>query len=104
VEKIYLACLPWLREQAAMPHAPEGIETTEKSTEVSRYLVTAMENSASAIEGLSNSGQLTTTDSRLLAEEFAAQGNELSKNLQGLIRSIREFQDQLESRAEPRTR
>jgi multidrug resistance protein MdtO len=104
VEEIYLACLPWLREQAAMPHAPEGIETTEKSTEVSRYLVTAMENSASAIEGLSNSGQLTTTDSRLLAEEFAAQGNELSKNLQGLIRSIREFQDQLESRAEPRTR
>jgi multidrug resistance protein MdtO len=104
VEEIYLACLPWLREQAAVPHAPEGIETTENSTEVSRYLVTAMENSASAIEGLSNSGQLTTTDSRLLDEEFAAQGNELSKNLQGLIRSIREFQDQLESRAEPRIR
>ncbi len=105
VEEIYVACLPWLREQATMPHKSEGIETAENSSEVSRSLVTAMQNSASAMESLSDSRQLTTTDSRLPDEhEFAAQGNEVSKNLEWLIRSIREFQDQLERKAEPGTR
>src|SRR5271166_3974850 len=105
VEEIYVACLPWLREQATMPHKSEGIETAENSSEVSRSLVTAMKNSASAVEGLSDSGQLRNTDNRLVDEnEVAAQGKELSKNLEWLIRSIREFQDQLERKAEPRTR
>jgi multidrug resistance protein MdtO len=105
VEQIYVACLPWLREQAAMSHKSEGIESAANSTEVSRSLVTAMQNSASALESLSDSRQLTTTDSRLPDEhEFAAQGNEVSKNLEWLIRSIREFQDQLERKAEPGTR
>jgi multidrug resistance protein MdtO len=104
VEEIYVACLPWLREQATMPQSTEGNETTTNSTEVSRYLVTAMQNSASAMEGLPDSGQLTTTHSRLLDEnEFAAQGTAISKKLRWVIQSIREFQDQLESRAEPRT-
>jgi hypothetical protein len=105
VEQIYVACLPWLREQAAMPHKSEGIEVAENSSEVSRSLVTAMQNSASAIEGLSDSGQLRNTVNRLVDEnEVAAQGKELSKNLEWLIRSIREFQDKLERKAEPGTR
>ena len=105
VEEIYVACLPWLREQATIPHPSESIETTKNSREVLRDLVTAMEGSASAMEGLSDSGHLRNTDNRLVDEnEVAAQGKELSKNLEWLIRSIREFQDQLERKAEPRTR
>jgi multidrug resistance protein MdtO len=104
VEEIYVACLPWLREQAAMLHTSEGTETAKNNSEVSRYLVTTMQNSASAMDGMSDSEQLTTTDNRLLSEnEFAAQGNKLSKNLEWLIRSMREFQDQFERKAEFRT-
>jgi hypothetical protein len=100
VEEIYAACLPWLREQATMPQTPEAIETTRSREQMISDLDKAMQDSASALEVFSDRAPPKKKDRRLLAEhEFAVEEQAPSNTLKGLIRSIREFQDQLYTRA-----
>jgi multidrug resistance protein MdtO len=102
VEEVYVACLPWLREQSTIPQTPEAIETTQSREKVINDIDRAMEDSASALEVFPDRVQSTKTDSRLLDEhELAVGGKVSSKTLRELIRAIREFQDHLDHTAEP---
>jgi multidrug resistance protein MdtO len=102
VEEIYVACLPWLREQATIPQAPEAIETTKSREKIINDIERTMQDSASAMEVFSDRAHATKTDSRLLDEhELAVGGKVSSKTLRELIQAIREFQDHLDRTAEP---
>jgi len=102
VEEIYVACLPWLREQATIPQAPEAIETTKSREKIINDIERTMQDSASAMEVFSDRAHSTKTDSRLLDEhELAVQEKVSSKTLRELIQAIREFQDHLDRTAEP---
>jgi multidrug resistance protein MdtO len=104
VEEIYVASLPWLREQATIQQTPEPIETTKSTEKIISDIDKAIHDAASAIEVFSDGVPSTRTDSRLLdAHELAVQENVSSKTLKGLIRAIRDFQDHLERKVEPPT-
>jgi multidrug resistance protein MdtO len=100
VEEIYVACLPWLREQATRPQTPEAIETPKTREKIIGEIDRAMQDSASALEVFSDRTQRTATANRMLDEHaLAVQEQVPSKTFKALIRSIRVFQDQLEKLA-----
>jgi multidrug resistance protein MdtO len=104
VEDIYVASLPWLREQATILQKPEPIETTKSTEKIISDIDKAIHDAASAIEVFSDGVPSTRTDSRSLDEqELAVQGKVSSKTLKGFIRAIRDFQDHLERKVEPPT-
>jgi len=101
VEEIYVASLPWLREQATIPQTPEAVEITKNREKLISDINMAIHECASAIEVCSDRVQLTKIDSRLLDQhELAVQEKVSSKPLEELIRAIREFQDHLQRRVE----
>lgn len=100
VEEIYAAGLPWLREQATSPQTPEASETIKSREKRINVIDGAMQDCASALEAFPDRAQPIGTDHQLLDEhEFAVEEQIPSDTLKGLIRSVREFQDQLERRA-----
>jgi hypothetical protein len=72
VEEIYVASLPWLREQATILQKPEPIETTKSTQKIISDIDKAIHNVASAIEVFSDGVPSTRTDSRLLDERELA--------------------------------
>ena len=83
-----------------MPQTPEAIETTKIRKKIISDVDRALQDSASAMEVSPDRVQLTKAANRFLDEhEFAAQEKVLSKTLKELVRSTREFQDQLERTA-----
>jgi multidrug resistance protein MdtO len=96
VEDIYVACLPWLREQATIQLTSEAIETTKNRERIISDIDKAIQDSASALERFSDRVQLTKTESRLVDEyELAVQEKVSSKTLAELIRAIQELQGRL---------
>jgi multidrug resistance protein MdtO len=104
VEEIYVASLPWLREQATIQQTPEAIETTKSTEKIINDIDKAIHDAASAIEAFSDGVPSTKTDSRLFDEhELAVQEKVSSKTLKEVIRVIQKFHDQLERKAESPT-
>jgi multidrug resistance protein MdtO len=102
VEDIYVACLPWLREQSAIRQTPEPIEAANAREKIINDIDRAIHDSASAIEVFSHRSQLTKRDSRLLDEkELTVREEVSSKTLKELVGAIRELQDRLERDTEP---
>ena len=102
VQDIYVACLPWLREQVAIQQTPEPNETAKAREQIISDIDKAIHDSASAIEVFPNRVQLTKLDSRLLDEcELAVPEKVSSKTLKEVIRAIGKLQDRLERRTEP---
>src|SRR5208337_3254552 len=67
VKEIYVACLPWLLEQATMPRTHEAIETKKNREKIISDIDRAMRDSASTMEGLSDRTQSRVLTVLLLA-------------------------------------
>jgi multidrug resistance protein MdtO len=101
VEAIYVACLPWLREQASKADAIETTEPITAREKMMHDVDAAVQSSASSLEACADRLQPTVSASHHAPEtEMIAQEPAASKALGELVRVVRRFQDRL-LKAEP---
>jgi multidrug resistance protein MdtO len=95
VEEIYVASLPWLREQASSRPTSAESEVLKTPSEVIQLLADAMEGFADLLEvsGDRTAGQAQIATGALLEkEELRGRGNLSPDSLGELIRAIVQFQ------------
>jgi multidrug resistance protein MdtO len=93
VEEIYVACLPWLREQASLRLTPEDGEHPKTEPELIKLLAAAIEGSADLMEEPPTVGRAQSPIDRLL-EKKNADGTEScgSGSLEELIGAVVQMQ------------
>ena len=98
VEGIYVACLPWLREQASSRLTSADGEDTKTSPGLTKLLGDAMEEFAELMEGLryQTAREAQTPTDRLLEkkdiEDMGGGENSSSSSLEKLINAAVQFQ------------
>ena len=98
IEEIYVACLPWLREQVSSRLASADGEGPKTSPDLTKLLEDAMEEFAELMEGLRYQidSQAQTPIDRLLEEKdmenMGGAESSRSSSLQELIRALAQFQ------------
>jgi len=98
VEEIYVACLPWLREQVSSRLASADGEGPKTSPELTQLLEDAMEEFAELMEGLRYQidSQARTPTDRLLEkkdmEDIRGGESSSSSSLRELIKALEQFQ------------
>ena len=103
MEEIYVACLPWLREQASSKLTPADGEGPKTSPELTKLLGDAMEEFAELMEGLryqTDSQAQTPTDRLLEKKDMEGMGggeSSSSSSLEELIRALGQLQMLLQS-------
>jgi Fusaric acid resistance protein family len=95
VEEIYVACLPWLREQASSRPTPQGGEHPKTERELTKLLADAVEESADFLEEPADrtAGRSQLPANRLL-ERRDLRGRESSdsRSLEELIGAVAQMQ------------
>jgi multidrug resistance protein MdtO len=100
-EEIYVACLPWIREQERAAQTPEAIAGMEHGKEIFNVLVSVMEEFADAVEGSFDRGRLPIMlNHELYESEFDSREEARFRPLKELVKATKEFREQL-SRGEP---
>jgi hypothetical protein len=108
VEEIYLACLPWLREQASLMLTPHDGEPPKTGRELIKLLGDVIEESADLLEEPGNQtvGRADALTDRLLEQNKNAGDTESSGSgsLQELIGAVVQMQMLLRSHENVETR
>ena len=88
VEEIYLACLPWLREQASLMLTPQDGEDPKTGRELIKVLGDVIEESADLLEEPGNQtvGRADALTDRLLEKNAGGTESSGSGSLEELIR------------------
>jgi len=95
VEEIYVACLPWLREQVTSRVTSADGGGPKTSPDLTQLLEDAMEEFAELIEGLryqTESQEQTPTNRLLEKKDMGAEESYSSRSLQALISAAVQFQ------------